>query len=94
MERYQEVDGVWTGTLSLPEVYRNTVPDKLLVVDAFDPGIPYQTSEKISLRVKNSEESKNPAAGGRRDPHGNKDGKMQKSTGKRRKSRNRFVLSY
>ena len=40
------------------EVYRNTVPDKLLVVDAFDPEIPYQTSEKISLRVKNSEESK------------------------------------
>ena len=34
------------------EVYRNTVPDKLLVVDAFDPEIPYQTSEKISLRVK------------------------------------------
>ena len=40
------------------EVYRNTVPDKLLVVDAFDPEIPYQTSEKISLRVKNSEKSK------------------------------------
>lgn len=61
------------------EVYSNTAPDKLLVVDAFDPEIPYQTSEKISLRVKNSEESKNPAAGGRRDPHGNKDGKMQKA---------------
>ena len=77
------------------EVCRNTVPDKLLVVDAFDPEIPYQTSEKISLRVKDSEESKkNPAAQGRRDPHGNKDGKMQKSTGeKRRKSRNRFILS-
>ena len=40
------------------EVYRNTAPDKLLVADAFDPEIPYQTSEKISLRVKNSEESK------------------------------------
>ena len=40
------------------EVYSNTAPDKLLVVDAFDPEIPYQTSEKISLRVKNSEESK------------------------------------
>lgn len=40
------------------EVCRNTVPDKLLVVDAFDPEIPYQTSEKISLRVKDSEESK------------------------------------
>ncbi len=64
------------------EVYSNTAPDKLLVVDAFDPEIPYQTSEKISLRVKNRE-IKNPAAGGRRDPHGNKDGKMQKSTGKK-----------
>ena len=40
------------------EVYSNTAPDKLLVVDAFDPEIPYQTSEKISLRVKNSEKSK------------------------------------
>ena len=40
------------------EAYRNTVPDKLLIVDAFDPEIPYQTSEKISLRVKNSEKSK------------------------------------
>ena len=28
------------------EVCRNTVPDKLLVVDAFDPEIPYQTSER------------------------------------------------
>ena len=40
------------------EAYMNTVPDKLLIVDAFDPEIPYQTSEKISLRVKNSEKSK------------------------------------
>lgn len=45
------------------EVYRNTVPDKLLVVDAFDPEIPYQTSEKISLRVKNSEKSKKSCCG-------------------------------
>ena len=75
------------------EVYRNTVPDKLLVVDAFDPEIPYQTSEKISLRVKNSEESKKSCCAGRRDPHGIKTVKCKKAPVKKEKSRNRFVLS-
>ena len=72
----------------------NTAPDKLLVVDAFDPEIPYQTSEKISLRVKNSEESKKILLREKEEIRsGNKDGKMQKSTGKkRRKSREPFHI--
>lgn len=60
------------------EVYSNTAPDKLLVVDALIRKFRIRPPEKDLVESEEQREiKKNPAAGERRDPHGNKDGKMQ-----------------